>query len=65
MPGAALDRAECDGAGGQQWVQRTGGALLDPRSGCCLDSPAGATASGAKLRISDCNGTAGQRFPLM
>ncbi|MFF7198948.1 MULTISPECIES: arabinofuranosidase catalytic domain-containing protein [unclassified Streptomyces] len=56
---------DCDTAvGGQVWVQRSDGSLLNPQSGRCLDSPDGATANGARLRIHDCNGTAAQKFAL-
>jgi len=55
---------DCNGVGGQKWVQRADGSLLNPQSGRCLDSPDGATANGTRLRIWDCNGSAAQKFAL-
>ncbi|MFJ3718119.1 arabinofuranosidase catalytic domain-containing protein [Streptomyces sp. NPDC090057] len=62
--GAKVELWDCDGVGGQKWVQRTDGSLLNPQSGRCLDSPSGATANGTRLQIWDCNGSAAQRFRL-
>ncbi|WP_329454317.1 arabinofuranosidase catalytic domain-containing protein [Streptomyces sp. NBC_01497] len=62
--GAQLELWDCDGAGGQKWVQQTDGSLLNPQSGRCLDSPNGATANGTRLQIHDCNGAAAQKFAL-
>jgi hypothetical protein len=55
---------DCNGVGGQDWVQQANGSLLNPQSGRCLDSPSDATANGTHLQIYDCNGTAAQYFPL-
>jgi hypothetical protein len=55
---------DCNGVGGQKWVQQADGSLLNPQSGRCLDSPGGATANGTRLQIYDCNGTAAQKFPV-
>ncbi|MEW2521595.1 arabinofuranosidase catalytic domain-containing protein [Actinacidiphila alni] len=55
---------DCNGVGGQKWVQRSDGSLLNPQSGRCLDSPNGATANGTRLRIHDCNGSAAQKFAV-
>ncbi|MFF3634487.1 arabinofuranosidase catalytic domain-containing protein [Streptomyces sp. NPDC002250] len=62
--GAKAELWDCNGVGGQKWVQRTDGSLLNPQSGRCLDSPGGATANGTRLQIWDCNGSAAQRFRL-
>ncbi|MFJ9734126.1 arabinofuranosidase catalytic domain-containing protein [Streptomyces sp. NPDC101171] len=62
--GAKVELWDCNGVGGQKWVQRTDGSLLNPQSGRCLDSPGGATANGTRLQIWDCNGSAAQRFRL-
>ncbi|WP_277952711.1 RICIN domain-containing protein [Streptomyces sp. DSM 110735] len=36
--------------------------MVNPRSGRCLDDPAGSTADGTRLQIHDRNGTAAQRW---
>jgi hypothetical protein len=55
---------DCNGVGGQKWVQQAGGSLLNPQSGRCLDSPGGVTANGTRLQIYDCSGTPAQKFVL-
>ncbi|SEN79061.1 arabinofuranosidase catalytic domain-containing protein [Actinacidiphila rubida] len=62
--GTKVQLWDCDGAGGQEWVQQSDGSLLNPQSGRCLDSPSGATANGTRLQIWDCNGSAAQKFAL-
>ena len=53
---------DCNGVGGQKWVQLADGSLRNPQSGRCLDAPNGATANGTRLQIYDCNLTAAQKF---
>ena len=53
---------DCNGVGGQQWVQQANGSLLNPQSGRCLDDPNGNTANGTRLQIYDCNNNAAQVF---
>ncbi|MEU4089769.1 arabinofuranosidase catalytic domain-containing protein [Streptomyces aureus] len=62
--GTNVELWDCNGVGGQKWVQRADGSLFNPQSGRCLDSPNGATANGTRLRIWDCNGSAAQRFSV-
>jgi hypothetical protein len=62
--GAEVELWDCNGVGGQKWVQQADGSLLNPQSGRCLDSPSGATANGTRLQIYDCNGSAAQKFAL-
>ena len=62
--GTQVELWDCNGVGGQRWVQQGDGSLLNPQSGRCLDSPSGATANGTRLQIWDCNGSAAQKFPL-
>ncbi|MFC5204055.1 arabinofuranosidase catalytic domain-containing protein [Streptomyces kaempferi] len=62
--GTQVELWDCNGVGGQKWVQRADGSLFNPQSGRCLDSPDGATANGTRLRIWDCNGSAAQRFAV-
>ena len=62
--GAQVELWDCNGVGGQKWVQQANGSLLNPQSGRCLDSPNGATANGTRLRIWDCNGSAAQEFAV-
>ncbi|MFE7854485.1 arabinofuranosidase catalytic domain-containing protein [Streptomyces sp. NPDC057403] len=62
--GAKLELWDCNGVGGQKWVQQADGSLRNPQSGRCLDSPSGATANGTRLQIWDCNGAAAQKFAV-
>ncbi|WP_329372569.1 ricin-type beta-trefoil lectin domain protein [Streptomyces sp. NBC_00669] len=61
---AQVQLYDCNGVGGQKWVQRADGSLFNPQSGRCLDSPNDATANGTRLQIHDCNGTDAQRFTV-
>ncbi|MBF4619489.1 ricin-type beta-trefoil lectin domain protein [Clavibacter sp. VKM Ac-2873] len=62
--GTAVESWTCNGVGGQRWVPRPSGALLNPASNLCLDAPGGSTANETVLRIWPCDGTPGQRFIL-
>jgi hypothetical protein len=62
--GTKVELYDCNGVGGQQWVQQSNGSLLNPQSGRCLDDPSGNTANGTVLQIYDCNGTTAQQFKL-
>ncbi len=62
--GALVELYDCNGVGGQKWVQQANGSLLNPQSGLCLDDPNGNTANGTQLRIWTCNGAPAQRFTL-
>ncbi|MCA1219651.1 arabinofuranosidase catalytic domain-containing protein [Streptomyces sp. 8L] len=62
--GTQVELWDCNGVGGQKWVQQSDGSLLNPQSGRCLDSPSGATANGTRLQIWDCNGSSAQKFTL-
>ncbi|MFI6078585.1 arabinofuranosidase catalytic domain-containing protein [Actinoplanes sp. NPDC051343] len=55
---------DCNGVGGQKWIQQADGSLRNPQSGRCLDSPSGATGNGTRLQIYDCNGSAAQKFAV-
>jgi predicted alpha-1,6-mannanase (GH76 family) len=60
--GNVVELWDCNGVGGQKWVQQADGSLRNPQSGRCLDSPGGNTANGTRLEIWDCNGSAAQKF---
>jgi len=62
--GTQVELWDCDGAGGQKWIQQADGSLRNPQSGRCLDSPSGATGNGTRLQIWDCNGSAAQKFAV-
>jgi hypothetical protein len=62
--GTPVELWDCNGVGGQKWIQQANGSLLNPQSGRCLDDPSGNTANGVRLQIWDCNGTPAQRFGL-
>ncbi len=61
---ALVELYDCNGVGGQKWVQQADGSIRNPQSGRCLDSPNGSTANGVQLRIHDCNGAAAQKFAI-
>jgi non-reducing end alpha-L-arabinofuranosidase len=63
-PGTKVELWDCNGVGGQKWVQQANGSLLNPQSGLCLDDPSGNTANGTQLQIWTCNGTPAQQFAL-
>lgn len=52
----------CNGVGGQQWVQQADGTLMNPQSGLCLTDPGGNTANGTQLDIEACTGSSSQIF---
>jgi non-reducing end alpha-L-arabinofuranosidase len=62
--GTGVELWDCNGVGGQVWMQQADGSLKNPQSGRCLDSPNGATADGTRLQIWDCNGAPAQKFTL-
>jgi hypothetical protein len=62
--GTKVELWDCNGVGGQDWVQQANGSLLNPQSGLCLDDPSDNTTDGTQLQIWTCNGTAAQQFAL-
>ncbi|GAA1098701.1 arabinofuranosidase catalytic domain-containing protein [Kitasatospora arboriphila] len=62
--GTQVELWDCNGVGGQKWVQQADGSLRNPQSGRCLDAPNGTTGNGTRLQIWDCNGSAAQKFAL-
>ncbi len=54
----------CDSSGGQKWVPRADGTLLNVRSGRCLDATGGFSANGTKLIIYDCHTKPNQKWVL-
>jgi hypothetical protein len=62
--GTKVELWDCNGVGGQKWVQQANGSLLNPQSGLCLDDPSGNTANGTQLQIWTCNGTPAQQFSV-
>jgi non-reducing end alpha-L-arabinofuranosidase len=63
-PGTKVELWDCNGVGGQKWVQQANGSLLNPQSGLCLDDPSGNTANGTQLQIWTCNGESPQVFSV-
>lgn len=61
-PGTAVQLYDCNGVGGQKWVQQPDGALVNPQSGLCLDDPTAGTTNGTVLTVERCDGTAAQQF---
>ncbi|WP_034261535.1 arabinofuranosidase catalytic domain-containing protein [Actinospica robiniae] len=62
--GTKVELWDCNGVGGQKWIQQSNGALLNPQSGLCLDDPSANTANGTQLQIYTCNGTVAQAFSV-
>jgi len=62
--GTQVELWDCNGVGGQKWVQHADGSVFNPQSGRCLDDPSGNTANGTRLQIWDCNGSAAQKFSV-
>lgn len=55
----------CNGGTNQKWVYNTSTkALVNPRSGRCLDVPESSDRDGTQLQIFDCNTTAAQQWTL-
>ena len=54
--------SSANGAAGQVWQRQPNGALKNPQSGKCLDTPGGNTTPGTRLQIWDCNGAPAQAF---
>jgi non-reducing end alpha-L-arabinofuranosidase len=63
-PGTKVELWDCNGVGGQKWVQQANGSLLNPQSGLCLDDPSGNTANGTQLQIWTCNNESPQLFAV-
>lgn len=63
-PGTAVQLYDCNGSGGQQWVQQGDGALLNPQSGLCLHDATSGTANGTVLSIERCDGSSAQGFKV-
>jgi hypothetical protein len=62
--GTKVELWDCNGVGGQKWVQQANGSLLNPQSGLCLDDPSDNTANGTGLQIYTCNNSAAQTFSV-
>ena len=59
--GTAVDLYSCNGSGAQRWQFGTGGELVNPASGKCLDDR-NQTANGTKLQLYNCTGGTNQRW---
>ncbi|HEY3873052.1 MAG TPA: arabinofuranosidase catalytic domain-containing protein [Actinocrinis sp.] len=62
--GTKVELWDCNGVGGQKWIQQGNGSLLNPQSGLCLDDPGDNSANGTVLQIYTCNGTAAQQYSV-
>ena len=62
--GTKVELWDCNGVGGQKWIQQSNGSLLNPQSGLCLDDPSGNTSNGTQLQIYTCNNTPAQQFSV-
>ena len=64
VAGAGVELWDCNGVGGQKWMMRADGSILNPQSGLCLDTPNGIASNGNALRIWGCNGAVAQQFKV-
>jgi hypothetical protein len=62
--GTLLELWDCNGVGGQVWIQQSNGSLLNPQSGRCIDDPSDNTTNGTQLQIWDCNGVTQQKLSV-
>ena len=53
----------CNGGTNQQ-CRATGGQLINPASGKCLDDPNGSTTNGTQLQIWSCSGASNQKWTV-
>ena len=56
--GTPLEISDCGGSQGQRWLPTDGDSYLNPVSGLCIDSPAGATDNGTRPALFGCWGHA-------
>src|ERR1700728_533209 len=61
--GTTVDLYTCNGTGAQTWEPQSGGALLNPESGKCLDDT-GYGGSGTQAQIWSCTGNDNQEWNL-
>ena len=61
--GTLIEWWTCNGGANQQW-QATGGELVNPASGKCLDDPASNTTNGTQLILYACNGGNNQKWTV-
>lgn len=63
VAGSQVQLYDCNGVGGQKWVQQTNGSLKNPQSGLCLTDPSNGT-NGTVLTIQACSGASTQSFKV-
>ncbi len=63
VAGSEVQLYDCNGVGGQKWVQQANGSLKNPQSGLCLTDMSNGV-NGTVLTIQSCNGTRSQRFKV-
>jgi predicted alpha-1,2-mannosidase len=59
--GTVVDLYQCNNTGSQQWQIETGGALVNPESGKCLDAT---STAGAQVQIDTCDQASEQDWTL-
>jgi hypothetical protein len=62
--GTQVELWDCNGVGGQKWVQQADGSLRNPQSGRCLDSPNGAPPTAPACRSTTATAAAAQKFAV-
>ena len=60
--GSLVDLYTCNGTGAQAWQPQSGGALVNPQSGKCLDDTGWSTTPGTQVQIWSCTGNANQSW---
>ncbi len=62
--GTGVELFNCNGIGGQIWIQQSNGTLKNPQSGLCLTDPGSNIANTTVLDIEACTGAANQQFAV-
>jgi chitinase len=62
--GTQVQLYDCNGTGAQKWQAGSGGTLVNPASGKCLDATGPSSANGTRLQIWTCTGAANQQWTL-
>jgi hypothetical protein len=62
--GTVVQLYDCNGTGSQVWQPGSGGTLVNPQSGKCLDATGNSSANGTRLQIWSCTGASNQAWTL-
>jgi len=62
--GTIVQSWSCNNSNAQEWVVGNNGSLINPNSGKCLATQGGSFSDNTKLIITDCNGSASQKWTI-